>query len=157
VVACFVFGHTKCGAVKAAFDAFKPGGSGVGGIHPSIANILREIKPAVDLVIQAGGAFPTDDAKKDAISFVNAVLNARRAEQMVSDLGVAVQVFTACYHVDDFLLRQSNFPQHGKSRAAAFMAEKGVAAFALDETGKLREKDVREALIEDALDFVNRR
>lgn len=162
VSAVFVFGHTRCGAVEAAYEAFKKGGAGVGGLHKSLADILLEIKHAVDFVLANGTGHYADESEiKNAISHVNAVLTAARARQMVADAGLeaGVQVHYASYHVDEFYLRKTSFPKQAGQKLADVIEKKGyVESLALDLGGAgLRDDDARKALLEDAIEFAKKK
>jgi carbonic anhydrase len=162
VSAVFVFGHTRCGAVEAAYEAFKKGGTGVGGLHSSLADILLEIKHAVDFVLAGGADKYSDEMEiKNAISHVNAVLTAVRARQMVDELGVGagVKVHYANYHVDDFYLRKTSFPKHSGQKLAEIIKKKGfVESLALDASGaRLRDDEAQKALLEDAVEFAKKK
>ena len=161
VSAVFIFGHTRCGAVKAAYDAFKPGGTGVAGMHDSLANILLQLKYAVDCVLDGHKGKLTDELKiKDAISHANAVLTAGRARKMVKELGLSdtIDVHHGSYHVDDFYLRKTSFEKPTDQKLRGFIAEKGIVeSLAWDEeNGRLLNDDARKALLEDAIDFANK-
>lgn len=157
VSAVFVFGHTKCGAVKAAYEAFKPNGTGVDGMHKSLATILLEIKHAVDFVLSDAGKHLTDEEEiKNAISHVNAVFTSIRARQMATELGVGntVEVHYASYYVTDFYLRKTSFPKQMGQKLGGIISKKGFAeSLAWDAAGGMRDKDAREALLEDAIEF----
>jgi len=162
VSAVFVFGHTRCGAVEAAYEAFKPGGTGVTGMHESLANILLEIKYAVDLVLKGCKGHLTDELQiKNAISHVNAVLTSVRMRQMVDEfgLGEGVEVHYGSYHVDDFFLRKTSFEKPTGQKLGGIIAKKGIVeSFAWDaDAGRLRDDDAQQALLEDAIDFANKK
>lgn len=157
VSAVFVFGHTKCGAVKAAYDAFKPSGTGVKGMHPSLAKILLEIKHAVDFVLGgAGNRLGDEEEVKDAISHVNAVFASVRARQIADEIGVGgnVEIHYASYHVTDFYLRKTSFPKQGGQRLTEVIAAKGFAkCLARAAEGGMQDADARRALLDDGIEF----
>jgi carbonic anhydrase len=160
VSAIFVFGHTKCGAVKAAYDAFKSNGTGVSGVHKSLANILLEIKHAVDFVLgYASERLKDEEEIKNAISHVNAVFTSIRARQIAVELGVdkSIEVHFASYHVTDFYLRKTSFPKQPNHNLVEIIAKKGLAeSLAWDSGQGLRDRDAKEALFEDAIEFAKK-
>jgi carbonic anhydrase len=81
VSAILVLGHTRCGAVAAAYEAFRPGGSGTAGLPPSLAAILYEIKWSVDFVL-AHCKLSDPEKIRDAISVVNAVHSHIKVKQL---------------------------------------------------------------------------
>lgn len=160
VSAVFVFGHTKCGAVKAAYEAFKPNGTGVTGMHKSLASILLEIKLAVDFVLDSAGKYLSDEEEiKNAISHVNAVFTSIRVRQMAAELGVekTVDVHYASYYVTDFYLRKSSFSAQKNQKLGEVIAKRGFAESLCWGDGRLRDKEAQEALLEDAIDFAKKR
>lgn len=162
VSAVFVFGHTRCGAVEAAYEAFKPGGTGVAGLHESLASILRELKYAVDYVLNGHkGRLADEQQVKNAISHVNAVFTSVRARQMVDELGLGdtIAVHYGSYHVDDFYLRKTSFEKPTGQKLGRVIAQKGIAgSLAWDEAaGRLRDDDAQAALLEDAIDFAHKK
>jgi carbonic anhydrase len=160
VSAIFVFGHTKCGAVKAAYEAFKPNGTGISGMHKSLATILLEIKHAVDFVLGDAGEHLKDDEEiKNAISHVNAVFTSIRARQMAVELGVdkTIDVHYASYHVTDFYLRNTSFPNQSGQNLAAIIAKKGLAeSLEWNSVEGLRDREARVALLDDAVAFAKK-
>jgi carbonic anhydrase len=162
VSAVFVFGHTRCGAVEAAYEPFKPGVTGVTGMHKSLANILLELKHAVDFVLAGGTDHYADDLEiKNAISHVNAVLTAARARQMVDEVGIgaSVKVHYASYHVDEFYLRKTSFPKQTGQRLADVIKQKGfMESLTLDAGGtRLKDDAAQKALLEDAIEFAKKK
>lgn len=162
VSAVFVLGHTRCGAVEAAYEAFRPGGTGVAGIHESLANILRELEYAVDYVLKGQKGRLTDEQQvKNAISHVNAVFTSVRARQMVDELGLSdtVEVHYGSYHVDDFYLRKTSFEVPTGQKLGEIIAKKGIVeSLAWDaDAGRLRDDDAGTALLEDAIDFAHKK
>lgn len=106
-----MLGHTRCGAIEAAFDAFKPGGSGTVGLPPSLAALLYEIKPAVDFILGHCKMANVEDTK-DAILVVNAIYSHLKIKQMAAKTGTGhgPSVYYGIYDVNDFYLRVTNLP-----------------------------------------------
>lgn len=158
VSAVFVVGHSKCGAVKAAYDAYKPGGGGTAGMHESLAKVLREIKFAVDFVL-SDGSLTNEEEIKDAISHVNAVFTAVRARQIAAELNVDrdVTIYYASYHVTDFRLRKTNFPNAKVQEFIEVLANKSAADFfSWDPELGMKDKDAKQAILQDAIGFARK-
>lgn len=154
-----ILGHTRCGAVDAAYKAFKPGGSGTVGTPPSLATLLYEIKWSIDFVL--GHCKLTDpDQIKDAISVVNAVHSHFKIQQMADDTGTAagLTVFYGTYDVTDFYLHKTNIPGYPDQKFAQALAEGGAEkAYSWSRKEPELDAGARDALAEDAIDFATRR
>ncbi|MDR3638501.1 MAG: carbonic anhydrase [Isosphaeraceae bacterium] len=159
VSAILVLGHTKCGAVASAYDAFKPGGPGTVGLPPSLASILYEIKPAVDFVLGATRLTDPDDVK-DAISMVNAVISHLKIKKMAEESGTfpGLTVFYGTYDVSDFYLHSTNIPDYPDRRFPQALAARGIEkSFSWSNGWPDLDRSLREALAQDATDFATRR
>jgi carbonic anhydrase len=158
VSAILVLGHTRCGAVAAAYDAFKPGGSGTVGMPPSLAAILYEIKWSVDFVL-ANCKIAGDEKIKDAISLVNAVHSHIKVKQMARETGTAsgLEVFYGTYDVTDFYLHKTNIPGYPEQKFPKAMAARGAERFdSWLKEGPEVDATARAALAEDAAEFAER-
>jgi carbonic anhydrase len=156
--AILVLGHTRCGAVAAAYDAFRPGGSGTVGMPPSLAAILYEIKWSVDFVL-ANCKIAEEEKIKDAISMVNAVHSHIKVGQMAKETGTAsgLEVFYGTYDVTDFYLHRTNIPGYPDQRFPQAMAARGADRFdSWLKEGPEIDAAARAALAEDAAEFAER-
>jgi hypothetical protein len=150
--------HTKCGAVSAAYDAFKPGGSGTVGLPPSLAAILYQIKWSVDFVL-THCRLTDPDKIKDAISVVNAVHSHLKVKQMAQETGTGsgLEVYYGTYDVTDFYLHRTNLPGYPDQKFPKAMAARSFERFdSWLKEGPDLDAAARAALAEDAAEFAER-
>jgi carbonic anhydrase len=157
-----VLGHTRCGAIKAAHAAFRPGGPGTVGLPPSLAGLLYQIKPAVDHVLGCKDkcGLKGDEEIEGAISAVNAYFSHLQIQQMAIDTGTGsnLTVFYGVYDVDDFLLEFTNIPgypnQQGRDTAAG---RKRTRTYSWAANAPVVETDELDAITQDAARFAKRK
>jgi carbonic anhydrase len=159
VSAILVLGHTRCGAIEAAYNAFKPCGSGTVGLPPSLAAILYEIKWSVDFVL-GNCRLKDPDRIKDAISMVNAIRSYFKIRRMAQESGTAdrLAVYYGTYDVTDFYLHSTNIPGYPDQKFPKVAAARGAEKHESWLTdGPELDIDARDALADDAQDFALRR
>jgi carbonic anhydrase len=161
VRAILVLGHTRCGAIHAAHEAFKPGGSGTVGLPPSLAALLYQMKPAVDHVLNCKKKLDLKDDKEieDAISAMNAYYSYLQVQQMAIDTGAATGVgfYYGVYDVDDFYLEVTNIPGYPNQKGRDSFAAKGKErTYSWAENAPAIERDELDAITEDAARFAKR-
>ena len=74
-------------------------------------------------------------------------------------LGEGVEVHYGSYHMDDFFLRKTSFEKPTGQKLGGIIAKKGlVESLAWDaDAGRLRDDEAQQALLEDAIDFANKK
>jgi carbonic anhydrase len=151
-----VLGHTRCGAVDAAFNAFKLGGAGTVGLPPSLAAILYEIKWSVDFVL-SHCMLKNDEEKKKAICMVNAAHSHLKVKRMVARIPASVEVLYGTYSVDDFFLHKTSIPGYPHQKFPQVLAERDSStSFAWTRQGPELDDAARTALAEDAVEFATK-
>jgi carbonic anhydrase len=163
--AVLVLGHTKCGAIAAAYDVVtKPEPAPT----PSLAALVEALRPRVEMVVKK---YPkeTPDRQKDIISHVNSVLTAFELKALASRLGVDTDlgIFFGTYHVSNFAIVATDLPGHRPQRVPELLAQKRMAKKMTDmaealtwregaarpEVTSVLDRGLRQAILEDAFEF----
>ena len=137
-----VLGHTDCGAVKAAFEGFskRPPEHFFANTPPALFSILWEISKAVKFVMHHKASIGDDETTlKDAISYVNAAMTARRIDEIRRQMVIkglledgALEVRFGLFDVTDHRIAEGALIAPPADNAAML---RGVKAFVDREAG----------------------
>jgi len=160
IPAMLVLGHTKCGAIHAAHEAFKPGGHGTINMPASLAALLYQIKPAVDSVLENQKKLGLKDHEvEDAMSVFNACYSHLQLQQMAIDAGTAddFKVYFAVYDVEDFYFDVTNIPDYPNQRCRDVCVGKTKSrTYSWTDNAPVLEADELDGLSVDAARFAKR-
>lgn len=128
--AVLVLGHTKCGAIKAAYDAvvaeenqpiLTPEAELLKllkeSAHPSLDAIVHRLKAVVRIVKKLFPKITDPDRLMNRVCHFNTMLNYLDIRKMASKVGLGegFEVFYGSYHVEDCAIRSSNLPGRPES------------------------------------------
>ena len=161
IPAMLVLGHTRCGAIHAAYEAFRPCGGGTINMPASLAALLYQMKPAVDYVLEHRKALglKSDDEIEDAISVFNACFSRQQIQQMAIDAGVSddFKVYFAVYDVEDFYFEVTDIPDYPNQQCQSVCASiKKSRKYSWTDNAPVLESDEMDALGADAARFAKR-